>query len=253
MYYYKLFYEEEYKSAPDVRILDFDLGSGFINAKVSKFGEKTAEINISFPKNNTFFAEVTKTISENCYFLSALMADTPIIEMQEMLHNNIDVSKCEVKINKKKSDLDNPKCRACISRLSELIENSYWNFFLVFGITKDELISEISRNRKKNKDSIDNIDNTTALEKEDIDNIWQLDSKIFNLKYSIVADEIPAAMLRRLDPLPLEGLEEKADSQFVEAYERVTRMAQSYGLSLMNEEQEKDSNNNYIQEKINNS
>ena len=133
------------------------------------------------------------------------------------------------------------------------MENSYWNLFLVLGITKDELISEISRNRKKNKDSIDNNENTTVLKKEDVDNICRLNAKIFNLKYSILADEIPAAMLRRLDPLPLQGLEEKADSQLVEAYERVTRMAQSYGLSLKNEEQDKSNDNNYLEERLKNS
>jgi len=254
MYYYSLFFEEEYQSTPDVRILDFELGSGFVNAKVSKFGEKTAEINFSFGKDNVFFEKVSKIISENCYFLSALFADTKIIEMQEMLYENITAKQgekiCEVKINKKVSDINDPKCKACIARLSELMENSYWNLFMVLGITKDELISEVSRNRKKNKDSIDNNENTTILKKEDEDNICRLNANIFNLEYSIFADEIPAAMLRRLDALPLEGLEEKADSQLVEAYERVTRMAQSYGLSLKNEEQNKTSDNNYLEERI---
>ena len=53
-----------------------------------------------------------------------------------------------------------------------------------------------------------------------------------NISYQIKADELPAATLKRLDAMPLLGIEEHVESKVEAAYEKIARLAQSYGLSF---------------------
>lgn len=59
-----------------------------------------------------------------------------------------------------------------------------------------------------------------------------LNPEVANLSFNIKADELPAALLKRLEPLPLSGLEEELDSTLETAYNQITRRSQSYGFGL---------------------
>lgn len=61
---------------------------------------------------------------------------------------------------------------------------------------------------------------------------YTLSPDVQNLSFNIKADELPAALLKRLEPLPLSGLEEDLDSTLETAYNQITRRSQSYGFGL---------------------
>lgn len=61
---------------------------------------------------------------------------------------------------------------------------------------------------------------------------WALTGTIDELSYRIRADELPAALLRRLDTLPLGGLTADLERPLEEAYARIATRAQAFGLGL---------------------
>lgn len=225
----------------DIRILDFDLTSGCVRAKVLKFGERSAEVTIDFINlSNNFFDKISIEIGENCYHLAALLAETRTQELRDVLISSLGEMPSPlftIRIDNKETEIDNDKALTVISKIAEAFEESYWNAFLAFGVGKEEFLTEVFRVRRKYKKNPGEQDKKEdiKLTSEQIETFWDVRREILEIKYSIRADEIPAAALRRLDPLPLSGLEEQADPFFVEAYERVSRLAQSYGLSLVGE------------------
>ena len=55
------------------------------------------------------------------------------------------------------------------------------------------------------------------------------------IQYQLKADELPAALLRRIEPPPLLGLESSFEPELQEVYNRVTSRAQAYALQLAKE------------------
>lgn len=226
----------------DIRVLDFELTSGLVRAKVLKFGERAAEITINFSSIPTdLFNEISAEIGNNCYHLAALLAESRTQELKEVMISTLSKAPeplLTAKVDGKETEIGNDKVLTIISKISEFFEESYWNVFLAFGVGREELLTEVFRTRrkyKKNPGEIEKEEKEISLSDDQVEKFWDAGKEIFEIKYSIRADEIPAAALRRLDSLPLSGLEENADPFFVETYERVSRLAQSYGLSLAGE------------------
>lgn len=222
----------------DIRILDFNLVSNKATAKVLKFGEKASEVIVNFEHlSSEKFHELIGVISDNCYHIASLLSDVRTQELRDLLIGSLEKPYFTATIDFKAADANNDKVAAVAGRIAEMFEDSFWNFFLAFGIGKEEVVNEIFRARKKYKTNSSEQEKSEdpSLSPEQIEKFWDLDLEILKQKYEIRADELPASSLRRLDPLPLSGLEEDADPFFVETYERVSRLAQSYGLSLVNE------------------
>ena len=59
------------------------------------------------------------------------------------------------------------------------------------------------------------------------------------LSYDIRADELPAALLKRMEPAPLDGVDIDADRALEEAYVQVARRAQAFGLGMIRQSQER--------------
>lgn len=62
---------------------------------------------------------------------------------------------------------------------------------------------------------------------------WDYPTGECQLHFNIRADELPAALLRRLDPLPLSGLEDEVEVILETAYETIANRAQAFGLGFM--------------------
>ena len=60
---------------------------------------------------------------------------------------------------------------------------------------------------------------------------WDSGTQLEEISYSIRADELPASIIRRLDPIPLGDLQTEAELLFEEIYAQVARRAQALGLS----------------------
>ena len=57
-------------------------------------------------------------------------------------------------------------------------------------------------------------------------------AELDDISYDIRADELPAAILKWVEPLPLGELAHELEAPLEEAYARVARRAQTYGLGL---------------------
>jgi uncharacterized Zn finger protein len=61
---------------------------------------------------------------------------------------------------------------------------------------------------------------------------WKAGSQIFTLSYRIKADELPAALLKRLDAPPVGTYQDHADEFLEPLYEYIACRAQAYGLGI---------------------
>lgn len=63
-------------------------------------------------------------------------------------------------------------------------------------------------------------------------NFWDSSKLLLELSYNIRADELPASLLRRLDPLPVKEMQTETELALEDAYAKVARRAQALGLGL---------------------
>ncbi len=232
------------------KVLDLSIQSGSANAKVHADDKTSSRIELLFPiltsdEWNTLLDEM----SQEAYYLAMLLNDTVPHEIEELFEANglplipQDPSLFQVRNSGERvafSELSPPDA-AFVLRLCDKIESDPFSVLILRGIGHDELLHELRKRRtllKKDKDF------KTSLHYKEIEyepapplvatipHYWSAGSELNTLSYTIRADELPASILKWLDPLPLSGLEDKVDFMFEEAYERVARLAQSYGLGL---------------------
>lgn len=132
-----------------------------------------------------------------------------------------------------------PLVSTLLSRLCERVDDDPFLVLQLRGITREELIARIrehrdSLRRQLHRTPVRAADESKAAEPENtsLRRYFTPGDAIFSLSYHIRADEIPAALLKWLDMLPLGGLEDEVEFLLEEAYEVVTRRAQVLGLGL---------------------
>jgi uncharacterized Zn finger protein len=125
--------------------------------------------------------------------------------------------------------------RACCNYLSI----NPFHLFYLRGISYEELIVELRKRRKKYHRPLENLKDKDFSFKEldvvspaGLNQFYKTTEKLNQLNFNIKADEIPASVLKWLDPLPLLGIEDIVDCLLQEAYEKVARLAQSYGIGI---------------------
>lgn len=122
----------------------------------------------------------------------------------------------------------------------ERFQNDPLQVFLLAGQGREELIARIRIARRQL--SLENVEQL-ALDSLDLSPELLFDeAKFYNfpeeglgISYQLKADELPAALLRRIEPPPLLGLEMSFEPELQEVYNRVTSRAQAYALQLAKE------------------
>ena len=101
------------------------------------------------------------------------------------------------------------------------------------------MLSELRLRRRSKSSGADSLFGTqqiryqpTPLLSDSLDSFWKMKPEAAQIHYHIKADELPASILKWLEPLPLRGIEEAIDRKLEECYAKVARLAQSYGLGL---------------------
>ncbi len=130
---------------------------------------------------------------------------------------------------------------AVLYRLCEKLDSEPFTILILRGRGVQESIQEIKKLRTT---LMPQIEQTTSVGyhhvqyesapplAEMFSSFWTSGPKLGKLSYSIKADELPAALLKWLDPMPLSGIEDEVDFIFEDAYVQVATRAQAFGLGL---------------------
>jgi uncharacterized Zn finger protein len=239
--------ENSQKYIKEKRVLDFYIAPGMVSARVQNADATPFPVTISL--NQLTDAEwelVFAKLAGQALFLSKLLAGELPSEIKKIFEElNINflpsqlgqfnfTCKCQ-----KASEIC-PHLGAAYLIFCEKVDRNPFYLFSLRGRGRDETIFKLRNIRNELKKNVsfpeerqNEEDSAEAtIRKEKIRDFWSANQEIFDIGYSIKADELPAAILRRLDPLPLRGLEEDIDFIIEEAYAQVTRRAQVFGLGF---------------------
>lgn len=228
------------------KLLDFMVQAGQVSAKIEQEGSRPIKVLMRF---NILTDEQWDTLIErlaaNAYFLAKLLAGDLPTEVEEIcsnLHIKIfptSAKDIEIFVDEKQRKSLNPAAAALMLRLFTTIEEDPFALFILLGRGKEETLAELRRLRLLRSEASDTHTPIAGNKvgyvpaaplHSSLDDFWSVDPKVNDLRYNIRADELPASILKWLDPLPLGGLEDKVDFLVEDAYARVARLAQSFGL-----------------------
>lgn len=129
---------------------------------------------------------------------------------------------------------------ALLLSATERFSNDPLQVFLLVGQGREELIARIRHARRllahQNMEMriLENLDLAPEI-LFDEKKFYEFDPQSLENEYQLKADELPAAILRRVDPPPLLGLETSFEPELQEVYNRVTTRAQAYAIQLAKE------------------
>ena len=239
--------DELLNSAREYRILDFSVREGSCSAKLHKANVRNQKVELFFTtlKDDTW-SSIFDEFARKAFYFAILLSQSSSDELEakflEFASSTIEEPGfIRIMINGKEQDDLCDITLALLVRLAEVIDKSPWELFLLFGRGRDESILEIHERRRSEFEKLATEGNVTSkrekstieiVDEELVRGFWNSSREIESISYTIRADELPAATIKRLDPLPLLGLEEEVESDLESAYERIARLAQSYGLGF---------------------
>lgn len=228
------------------RVLDLSVTAGRAGAKVQNGQDRPLRVLIGFPLlSDEVWAQVYPKLAGRALYLASLLAARLPEGIEEAFaaadahlfpHTHTDLRLyCDCGAEGLCMHVG-----ALALRLAEMIETDPFLIFTLRGRGRDETLMHIGRHRAALRDQAQGDSERTAaiptnkLPQNIISSrsFWSAAAEIFRLSYSIRADELPAAALRRLDPIPLGLPEEEVELHLEEIYAQVARRAQAYGLGF---------------------
>ena len=110
------------------------------------------------------------------------------------------------------------------------------------GRARDQVLAELRRIRQSLKQNANQASGYGSYQllpsfpsiplSDSLERYWSAGERLNDLTYSIKADELPAALLRRLDAIPVGDLQTPTELALEDAYAHVARRAQSLGLGM---------------------
>lgn len=230
------------------RVLDFMVQPGSVSVKVHEDNTTSVRAELCFSQlSDADWEKVFSYMAEHSYFLSMLLSSQITSEMEEAFRRNNTLlfpdSSAEItlKINSQEPKQANAALAALMLKFLEKVEQDPFIMFLVRGRGREETLLELRRRRAMLKAPSETSSLLSHQEvayesveplSASLDRYWSCAPRLFELSYTIKADELPASLLKWLDPLPLGGLEEELDWVLEAAYEKITRLAQGFGLRI---------------------
>jgi uncharacterized Zn finger protein len=230
------------------RVVDFMISSGRVSAKVFDDLSRPLRIEILFKqyakeKWERIFGELAK----QGYFLAVLLSGHLPPEIEDIFSRHgaelfpSSLDKLAIAVNGQRHAPVTKHVAAVIYRLCEKLDDDPFSIFVLHGRGREETLLEIRKRRSLHSEAANH---GMSLSYQDVkyepapplvstmDHFWTSGGAALELSYSIKADELPASVLKWLDPLPLGGLEDRSDVVLEQAYEKVARLAQGFGLGL---------------------
>ena len=244
--------DELSKQAADLlrrrRVVDFVVHSGRVTAKVFDDLSRPMRVEllvrqISADKWEKIFAD----LAEQAFYFAMLLSGQLPRQMEEVFADH----KCElfpsaierftIVVKNQRNAAMSKEVAAVLYRLCDKLDEDPLAIFALRGRGLEETLLEIRKRRATNRGKLDQTSflHSPAAPHEPalplvatIDHFWSWRTGLAEVSYNIKADELPAFILKWLDPLPLGGLEDKIDFILEQAYAKVARLAQGFGLGL---------------------
>ncbi len=230
------------------KVLDFLVQPGQVSAKIEQETTRPERVVIRFPTlTDEHWDKVYSQLADSAYFLAKLLAGEFPKEIEDVLSQaNVQLfpnssDELELWLNSEKITEPSLSLSALLLRLLAAIDQDPFSLFTILGRGREETLAELRRLRLQRRESTDGYRSIAGKKVEyqpapplaaSLERFWSFDPSVTELEYTIKADELPASILKRLDPMPLGGLEDRIDYLVEEAYARIARLAQSYGLGL---------------------
>lgn len=230
------------------RVLEFSLSPGRVSAKVDSYQGKLVKVDIFFSAfTEEAWEQVLERIAYNSLIVSCLITRS-IPEGLERTLNDLGLSlfpqspkDISFRIEGIESTLSAPEAQGLIQRLVDRIREEPLLCLELRGVTEQSLLASLRQKRASLQKHTPHrgsahyqavhYDTSEELSKT-LDRFWSAGKSLSTMNFMIRADELPASILKRLDALPLRGLEEDIEYQLEQAYAQVARRAQAYGFGL---------------------
>lgn len=230
------------------RVLDFFLVPGKVQVKLQEETGKMHRVEFELAQfDDAEWQRISKALAEQALFIASFLSGRVPEEIDTLLSvQGLSLppsTKEEIKmfcdgqlLNKRTEQF----VFLALDRLLSRLDEDPFSIFVLRGKGREELLLEVHRQRSflsrphgrvwtEAEEPEAQPGLSTA---EDLERFWKSGVAMERLSYSIRADELPASLLKRLDPLPLGGVEDILDPLLEDAYAQVARRAQAYGLEL---------------------
>lgn len=227
------------------KLLDFYILPSMITAKIQDENGKMHFVEIRLKDvSNDDWQWLINRVSKKAIYLASLLNGELNADLCNILEETkilpMSINEYRISYDYKETTELNLHITAALLKLSEKIQEDPFSIFLLRGKGRDEILLDIKRQRElmiQTKESLQkkpvNIEGKEIkISQSQLENYWKHSSSLLKLSYSLRADDLPAAILKRLDSLPLNGFEEQADRILEDAYNYITTRAQAYALGL---------------------
>ncbi|MCC6932502.1 MAG: hypothetical protein IT292_04520 [Deltaproteobacteria bacterium] len=231
------------------RLLDFIVSPGHICAKILENNNNIHKVEIVIAEfDEQVWQDFFLRAAKHAYVLAKMLSGDLCPEVKgifsEMDLNLIPIKQEHIHffLNNQPTNAEDPYISALIQRFVNRMTEDHFSIFLLRGCGHEELLAKLRSTRRQLKPNIQAeaaiinklgaTINSEPLHLIAFNNFWSAGEELENLTFSIKADELPAAILKWLDPLPLGGYEEQIERQLEENYAQVATRAHAFGLGL---------------------
>lgn len=228
------------------KVLDFAVTPGRVSAKVLADEQKPHRVAFLLDQfEDADWVKIFDELSKKSLFFAKLLGSEIPSEIESAFRESgyplLPSSPEQLRLF---CDCSNSPCEHVAGlyyRFSQAIDLDPFLIFLLRGRGKDETVFELRKHRTHlerpleidaSDEGIVPTPNRSALQGIAPEDFWKMSKQVDKLSYNIRADELPAAILRHLEPLPLAGLEDFIEQPLEETYAKIARRAQVFGLSL---------------------
>lgn len=231
------------------RVFDFFVAPGRVTAKVQEEDERSSRVEIGLSQfSDLEWNAVFRELALQAIHLAKLLSGRMAREVEDAAEKAgcrlfpSSFAEFDIRVNGEKPEQLEAAAGAVLSKLFSQLDSMPFTLFLIRGRGRDETLFEIRRHRaelRRNQPAAGATEQKSTPPKPpapliaDPARFWTAGSGIEQLSFSLKADELPAFILKRLNPVPVGvNLEEQVDFALEEAYALIARRAQAFGFGL---------------------
>ncbi len=230
------------------KVLDLFITPGVLTAKVQDEKGQLNKVTLEIQTlEDETWTKVYNALANTSYYPAKFLAGELPIEIEDIFAQAgtqlFPKTRNDIRILYKdtQTHLLNEHIVSVLLRVGKMLDNDPFTMLLWKGKGRDETIVTVRNlRREQKKTTLPTVEQhqlqapppPQSTMNESIKKFWEVSAASKDLEFDIKADELPAAILKWLDPLPLSGLEEKIEFGLEDAYARVARRSQAYGLGL---------------------
>ena len=230
------------------RVVDFMIQPGRVTAKVFNEMSQPARLEILVRQTaSNEWQKIFSSLARQAYFPAMLLSGLLPPETEEIFEAAgtslfpKNPSQLDITFKGQKITELSREALAVLYRFCDKLDEDPLSLLLWLGCGREEILLEIRKQRSLLRGKLDPASFIGSIPEafepappliSTMDYFWSSGRTLTELSYNIKADELPASLLKWLDPPPLGGLEDSVDILLEQAYEKVARLAQGFGLGL---------------------